>query len=76
MLHFNLIIKLKHKNIMMEKINELSKKLDALMKVAAISSATKISEDIKKEISKLEEEKEEIKEEETKKGEEVKEERG
>ena len=33
------------------------------MKVAAISSATKISEDIKKEISKLEEEREKIKEE-------------
>jgi len=57
---------------LMEKINELSKKLDALMKVAAISSATKISEDIKKEISKLEEEKEEIKEEEIKEEEEIK----
>ncbi|HIQ39024.1 MAG TPA: flagellar protein D [Methanothermococcus okinawensis] len=51
---------------LMERINELSKKLDALMKVAAITSATKISEDIKKEISKLEEEKEEVKEEEVK----------
>ena len=49
---------------LMERINELSKKLDALMKVAAITSATKISEDIKKEISKLEEEKEIKKEEE------------
>ncbi|GBF36088.1 FlaD/FlaE family flagellar protein [Methanofervidicoccus abyssi] len=48
---------------LMERINELSKKLDALMKVAAITSATKISEDIKKEISKLEEEKEIKKEE-------------
>lgn len=41
------------------KINELSKKLDALMKIAAISSATKISEDIKEEITKLEDNSEE-----------------
>jgi len=38
------------------KINDLSSKLDALMKVAAISSATKVSEDIKKELGDLEEE--------------------
>lgn len=38
------------------KINDLSSKLDALMKVAAISSATKVSEDIKKELEELEEE--------------------
>ena len=44
------------------------------MKVAAISSATKISEDIKKEISKLEEEREKIKEEVKKEEEKVKEE--
>ncbi|WP_421077033.1 FlaD/FlaE family flagellar protein [Methanothermococcus sp. Ax23] len=37
------------------KINDLSNKLDALMKVAAISSATKVSEDIKRELSSLEE---------------------
>ncbi|WP_292461137.1 FlaD/FlaE family flagellar protein [Methanothermococcus sp.] len=37
------------------KINELSNKLDALMKVAAISSATKVSENIKNELINLEE---------------------
>ncbi|MCS3900753.1 FlaD/FlaE family flagellar protein [Methanococcus voltae] len=37
------------------KINDLSHKLDALMKVATVSSATKVSDDIKKEIDNLDE---------------------
>ncbi|MBA2861670.1 FlaD/FlaE family flagellar protein [Methanococcus maripaludis] len=37
------------------KINDLSQKLDALMKVATISSATKVSDDIKKELDCLDE---------------------
>ncbi|MBA2867899.1 FlaD/FlaE family flagellar protein [Methanococcus maripaludis] len=42
------------------KINDLSQKLDALMKVATISSATKVSDDIKKELDYLDDEKIEV----------------